>query len=396
MAREVDPRFAQRMRGLMERRGTSFRALAGRTFYAKSYLHDLATGRKTPTPEAARRIDDALHAGGELLELVGGALVDNGDSEMNAAELARRVAATDLGPETLDRLMLAIDDLAVAYATTPPEQLLPRVRRHLAYVARMLDGRKTLVQHRQLLVAGGWLALLAATVHIDLQQARAADLNLDTAREMADHAGHTEIGAWCLETRAWDVLTDGDYRSALDLSRQAQAVAPRGSSAHVQATAQEGRAWARLGRPRETRAALDRMARLVAPLPVPDRPEHHYRYDPSKANAYTATTLAWVGDPAAEAYAREVVAELESAVDGVARPRRVASARVDLGLALLAAGKPDEAGAAALSAITSGRIVPSNWWRVSEVVAGVEQTGVPEATELREVYLAYQPSRPSV
>jgi len=26
----------------------------------------------------------------------------------------------------------------------------------------------------------------------------------------------------------------------------------------------------------------------------------------------------------------------------------------------------------------------------------VEQTGVPEATELREVYLAYQPSRPSV
>jgi hypothetical protein len=126
---------------------------------------------------------------------------------------------------------------------------------------------------------------------------------------------------------------------------------------------------------------------------MPDRPEHHYRYDPSKAHACTATTLAWVGDPAAESYAREVVAELAAAPDGMARPRRVASARLDLGLALLAAGKPEEAGAAALSAITSGRLVPYNWWRVSEVVAGVERAGVPDAADLRDVYRAYRPAK---
>jgi DNA-binding PadR family transcriptional regulator len=37
---------------------------------------------------------------------------------------------------------------------------------------------------------------------------------------------------------------------------------------------------------------------------VPDRPEHHYRYDPAKSDAYVATTLSWLGDPAGENVAR--------------------------------------------------------------------------------------------
>jgi hypothetical protein len=55
--------------------------------------------------------------------------------------------------------------------------------------------------------------------------------------------------------------------------------------------------------------------------------------------------------------ARDVIAELQA--DG-ARPRRIASARLDLGLALLGAGLPDEAAEQARLAITSGRIVRSN------------------------------------
>ena len=76
-----------------------------------------------------------------------------------------------------------------------------------------------------------------------------------------------------------------------------------------------------------------------------------------------ATTLSWLGDPVGEHVARQVLARLESSVDGPPRPRRAASARIDLSLALLAAGKPDEAGDVALQAVTSGRLVPSNYWR---------------------------------
>ncbi|MFG1951020.1 transcriptional regulator [Micromonospora sp. NPDC048830] len=299
------------------------------------------------------------------------------------------MAASDVSDEMLDRLERVVDELAMAYARTPPQQLIVRVRQHLSYVRQLVDRRKTLRQHRRLLVVGGWLSLLGATLHIDLRQRAAGDARLDTAVRLATEAGHDELAAWCIETRAWDVLTDGNYREAVSLSQQAQEVAPHGSSAHLQATAQEGRARARMGEPAEVRRCLGQLSRLVAPLPAPEGPEHHYRYDPNKALSYTATTLSWVGDPAAEGMAREAIAELERASDGVRRPRRIASAKLDLSLALVGVGKVDEASGTALAAICSGRIVPSNRWRAAEVVTAVEASGIHEAAELREAFEAY-------
>jgi hypothetical protein len=216
--------------------------------------------------------------------------------------------------------------------------------------------------------------------------------HLRTAQTLALQAGHAEIHAWCFETKAWSVLTDGDYAHAVALSQATQRIAPRGSSAYVQATAQEGRAWARMGQSKETYDALDRVAKLVSPMSRPDRPEHHYRYDPDKSVAYTATTLAWLGDPAAELYTREVINWLRSAEIAGRWPRRVASAQLDLALALIAADKLDEACARAQSALESGRVVPSNHWRALEVVGAAEDRGLPEAQDLRETYEAMRRS----
>lgn len=287
----------------------------------------------------------------------------------------------------IEQLEHAVDDLATAYPSTAPDDLLVRIRTHLGYVGHLLDGRATLGQHTRLPVTGGWLSLLAGTCLIDLHKDRAAAAHLRTASQLAHETGHAEIAAWCLETEAWQVLTAGDFRRAAEIAQAAQGIAPRDGSAFIQATAQEGRAWARLGDARETRAALTRVERLVAPLPMPDRPEHHYRYDPSKSQAYTATTLSWIGDPAAEPYARQVVQHFESSADGRPRPRRAASARLDLSLALVVAGRHDEAAGTALQAVTSGWLVPSNYWRASEVVHAVADRGVPEARELKEAYL---------
>ncbi|MFI5916286.1 transcriptional regulator [Dactylosporangium sp. NPDC051541] len=312
---------------------------------------------------------------------------------MEAIELARRIEASDVSDGTLRRLEDAADRMAMCYAGTPPDELLPQVRRYLSYVTGLTDVRMTIDAQRRLLVVGGWLSLLAATLHIDLRQRAAAEAWLTTGEQMAAHAGHDEIRAWCLETQAWAVLTDGRFAEALALAQQARAIAPAGSSALIQATAQQGRAWARMGNAAETRDALERVARLVSNLPTPEHPEHHYRYDPTKAVAYTATTLAWVGDPAAEGFARAAIDELLSEPGGRPRPRRVASARLDLALALLAADRPDEASAEALAAVTSGRIVPSNWWRATEVLTGVERSGVSDAKELREACRAFRPAR---
>lgn len=308
------------------------------------------------------------------------------DDELEALELMRRVESSDVGEETLARLEATVDELAIAYPTTPPQVLIDRIRRHLGYVNTLLDARKTLAEHQRLLVIGGWLSLLGATVNIDLNQGIAARARLRTAASLAKHAGHDEIRAWCYETEAWRVLTAGDYAQALELSKAAKELAPVGSSIAIQATAQTGRAYARLGQPAETYAAIAEVQRLAAPLKRPDRPEHHYRYDPDKAVAYTATTLAWVGDVAAEGYAREIIRRLAPSEDVSRWPRRVASANIDLSLALLVGGRVDEAASHTLRAITSGRVVPSNRWRAAEVVRAVEAQDLPEAADLREAY----------
>ena len=308
------------------------------------------------------------------------------DDEIAALELARQAEASDVGNGVLDRLELAVDDLAIAYPGTAPGDLLVRVRVHLGYVRRLLDARATLAQHRRLLVAGGWLSLLAATCLIDLHRDGAAAAHLRAAAQLARETGHAEIAAWCLETQAWQVLTAGDYQRAAQVSQAAQRVAPPDGSAFIQATAQESRAWARLGAAAQSRAALARVERLVSPLPVPDRPEHHFHYDPAKSQAYTATTLSWLGDPAAEPCARQVLARLESTADGPPRPRRAASARLDLSLALVAAGRHDEAAGTTLDAVLSGRLVPSNYWRAREVIEAVAERGIPGARDLKEAY----------
>src|SRR3954453_187939 len=53
------------------------------------------------------------------------------DHEVEALELARRVTASDVGASTLVRLERIVDELAMAYLTTPPLEVLDRTRGHL-------------------------------------------------------------------------------------------------------------------------------------------------------------------------------------------------------------------------------------------------------------------------
>ena len=388
--------FGDELRRTMTRRAVGVRELARQVPCNPGYLSNLRAGNKHPSPQLAARLDDLLESGGHLAALAGPQSRTSplhpepenrfADDEIAALELARRASASDVGDDVTERLELIVDDLAVAYPGTAPEGLLTRVRVHLGYACVLIDARTTLAQHRRLLVTSAWLSLLAATCLIDLHRDHAAYAHLRTAAQLARETGNAEIAAWCLETQAWHILTTGNYQQAIDIAQSAQQIAPKSGSAYIQATAQEGRAWARLGAGAETRNALGRVEKLVAPLTMPDRPEHHYRYDPAKADAYIATTLSWLGDPAAEPYARQVLARLESTVDGPPRPRRAASARLDLSLALIAAGRPDEAASTALEAVTSGRLVPSNYWRAREVIRAVAGKGVPEVRELTEAY----------
>ena len=272
------PDFSAILTALMSDRAMSLRGLAREIPINQGQLSRVLNRVRPPSPELAKRCDEIFGTGNRLAQAAeqvraAGSALPRGkalavstsgsppvsgdlDAELEAIELARRVEASDVGDATLDRLEDVTDQLAMAYAGTPPAQLLPQVRRHLDYVSRLIEARKTLEQHRRLLVTGGWLSLLAATLHIDLRQGRAASAWLVTAEQMAGSAGHDEIRAWCYETRAWDVLTHGRFAEALALAQVARANAPVDSSAFIQATAQEGRAWARMGRPYQGRSFI--------------------------------------------------------------------------------------------------------------------------------------------
>ena len=390
--------FGTELARLMAERGVGVRELARTVPCNPGHISNLRSSKARPSPELAEALDERLEAGGLLCALVPAherrrppstASLDDGAAadEIVALELGRLAEATEIGTGTVERLELAVDELAIAYPGTPSADLYARVRGYLSYVSRLLDARMTLAEHRRLLVVGGWMSLLAATTLIDLHRDHAGAAHLRTAARLAREAGHAEIAAWCLETQAWQVLTAGDYQRAADISQAAQRIAPKTGSAFIQATAQEGRAWARLGAAAQTRGVLSRVEALVSPLPMPERPEHHYRYDPPKAQVYVATTLSWLGDKAAEGLARQVLAAIEAPGERP-RPRRATLARLDLALALTSAGKHDEAVGMTLEAIKSGRLAPVDGRRAREIVLAVAERGVPEAAELAEAYQA--------
>lgn len=364
--------FADELRALMTARGVSGNELARRVPCDPALISRYLSGRQPPSARMAARLDDALSACGKLAaaarRVPAPLLVDRmASDELEAIDLARRCTTSDAGEAAVTRLEQAADDLAIAYASARPADLLARARSHLGYAAGLLDGRLTLGEHRRLLVSVGWLSLIAATSLTDLRNQPAAVAYLRTAAQIARETGHDEIAAWALETRAWQALITSNYALAAKLARQAQDAAPRGSSPHIQATAQEGRALARLGAKPETYDALARTEALVSRMTPPDDPRHHYQYDPVKAETYIATTLSWLGDPAAVPMARQVLARVEAAGDGVPRPRRAALAMLDLALALAGTGQPDEAAAEALNAVTSELLVPSSYWRAARV-----------------------------
>jgi transcriptional regulator with XRE-family HTH domain len=380
--------FGSRLSGLMTERGLGVRSLARHVPCDPALISRLASGRQQPSAQIARRLDEVLKAGGELAglaELAGSTAVPGGfAAELGAIEAARRAGVTDVGAAAVERLERVVDILATAYPTTAPAELLDRTCSYLSYVTGLLDRRTTLAEHRRLLVTAGWLSLLAATSLTDLLRYEAAAAYLATAAQMADEADHPELRAWCLETRAWIAVTGEDYGQAVALARGAQAAAPATSSAMIQSVAQEGRSLARLGSAHDTRRALCRLEALVSPLPEPDEPEHHFRYDPAKAEWYVAATLAWAGDPGAEAIAREALKTMEQPARGHPRPRRAASARLDLALALAGSGKPDEAAEVTLEAVASPYLAPSNFWRADEVIAVVSEADRAAAAKLRE------------
>lgn len=276
----------------------------------------------------------------------------NTGAEPDTLELVARVRRSDLDAASLDTLGITVDRLCSAYRSSNPVSLRQEARDWLGRLTALLDSRLSLIQHREILVQAGWLALLVSCLEHDLNVSGNAEATRRAAQSLGHEAAHPEIIGWACEIAAWQSLTAGDYRAVL-------ATADRGlnatqtSGAAVQLYAQQAKALSRLRDADGVREALETGRRLLESLPHPTNTAHHFVVDPGKWDYYAADAYRCLGHTElATLYANEVIAA-STAPDGtVLAPMRVADVQISLGILAARGGDLDFAhstGTAALN-----------------------------------------------
>ena len=188
---------------------------------------------------------------------------------MDTLELVSRLQRSDLDQATLDGLRIMADRLCSEYPFMPADQLLVEGRSWLRRVVSFQGQRLTLNQHREILTLAGWIALLIACVEYDSGDRQAAETTRQAALSLGEEADHPEIKAWAHEIRAWIALTTGNYHGVVTAAHAGIEAAPHHPVA-IQLSAQEAKAWARIGDRRLTEVSLDKGRRLLEAMPYPD------------------------------------------------------------------------------------------------------------------------------
>jgi transcriptional regulator with XRE-family HTH domain len=335
--------FSEALRALMAQRGIGGNALARRVFCDRSLISRYLNGKQPPSAKMAAKLDDVLGAGGALAALAENTTAASEPAlggDLDLIELGRQAEASDLGSGTLELLDGAVEGMCRDYPVAAPQPLSARAGIYLRYVTRLLGGRVTLTQHRDLLVLAGWLSALIACTCYDTGDRDSAATACKMTRQFGAQAGHGELVAWSFEIAAWFALVEGRYRRTVALA-EAGAEHAGITSAGVQLALQAARGYARMGDPRATEALSTGRA-ILDRLPAVEHPEHHFVFDGAKYEFYVATILTWLGGDggAAEEHAREVVRQCEKAGGW---PTRLGTTRVNLGLLAARRGDLDEA-----------------------------------------------------
>ncbi|MFF0318012.1 helix-turn-helix domain-containing protein [Micromonospora sp. NPDC005252] len=305
--------FAERLRALIKSRGVSYRALAGKTFYSKSYLHDLACGRKTPTLNTAQRLDSALEAGGMLAALapVPGAekewavtdgmrcaseqladlLVTQTPNPGNAAALAHQwliaeppqryelSAGRRVGDETVARIESRIRQLRRLDDHVGGTETYTMVSAELAATADLLrEGSYREAAHRRLLVVIADLCQLAGFVAEDAGRVTEARQHYLTGLRAAHAGGDTASAANCLSSLSYLEANLGDRRAAVTLARSAYVGGRHAAEATGQALLLERVAWAhaRMGEANLAERALGDVREIYQHCDLDEAPSWAY------------------------------------------------------------------------------------------------------------------------
>ncbi len=198
----VDPCFGAELRQLRTVAGVSLRQLASLALSSRGHLHDIEAGRRQPTLDLAKRLDDALNSDDRLTSLIR-PVPPVGQSTNRLAFAQERPRRVE--PATLDALADALAAYRRLEDSIGVAAVLPAVRIQLNLLATLStevrgDSRARLVDlAAQWAQFGGWLN--AAAGH-----PRVAGRWYSAALEWGTEAGNSDMIATVLSMRghlAW-------------------------------------------------------------------------------------------------------------------------------------------------------------------------------------------------
>jgi transcriptional regulator with XRE-family HTH domain len=311
-----------------------------------------------------------------------GSLEIVGATGMDTLEIVNRLQASDVNDATIEGLRITVDKLCSDYASQPAHELIVEGRQWLRRVVELQEQRISFRQRRETLELAGWLALLVGCLEYDLGDRRTAEATRKSALSLGQEVGSPGILGWAHEMRAWFALTAGDYRGVIAAAETGQQAADN-HSVGVQLLAQEAKAWARMGRPKEMTAALERGRVLLDGMPYPENIDNHFVVDPNKYDFYAMDCYRLAGeDRLARDLANEVI-RASTDFNGYERsPMRIAEARITLGVVAAREGDVSEAVAHGQRALAGERKSLPSLAMVSQDLAAElsrRYTGDPEA-----------------
>jgi transcriptional regulator with XRE-family HTH domain len=212
----IDPRFRAVLVALILETRASQNRIAAAAHISHSYLSQLVNGERSPSPQVVRALDRALHADGQLTDLlIAAASPDDRDLLVDAVANPRRV-----GPDTIDALtrVLAgqrhLDDVAGSATMLGP------VAAQMAAITTMVVEVAGPTRPDLLYVAAQW-AQFCGWLHTSLGKWPDARVWFARAAEWATEHGDRDLLATTVSYQAHVAWLTCQWAPAVGLARAA-------------------------------------------------------------------------------------------------------------------------------------------------------------------------------
>ncbi|MEU6562595.1 helix-turn-helix domain-containing protein [Nocardia nova] len=251
------------MRTFRERRKLSLKALGALTVYAPTSLNNLERGVRPPTTEMAARLDDALQAGGALLDAATDAALQRllTSAAQESTDLVRWAQEEPVAGIAQDMLARELGGIARGYVWSPPLPLLTDLLRVRKKISEQLDQARRLQHRRELALLGAVAVQLLGELTDDVSgNSEAAMRHVLAGELLAQEAAHQGLRAWVAGTKALIAEWSPQPHTALGIIDDAASWAPVGDG-RVRLFALQARCASKLG---DTGLARSAATRAVA------------------------------------------------------------------------------------------------------------------------------------